>query len=1679
MTNAFSTKFRAIGGASVLAISTGLVAAPGAAQVAPPQPVQSAPTPTAPAAPGNTQECALVTTVSPPEVICAPGTDPDGFDEDFNSISVTVEEGSQVQGEINLLVNVDATVDGSIVTSTDNGLLLGDAATVVNNGFIQVTSDSGDGIRTGNDSLVTNNGVISTNNDLNGINDGISVGGGSTVINNGLIQIDGSGDFGIYDNNGEGGQTVINSITGSIITTNDDGLGIALTDGATVENQGLIQTFGEEAIGIAVGAESEVLNEGFVFTTGENAIGVIAGDDSSVINTGSGNVFTFGDDAAAVSVGDDSFVQNNGIILTRGDAASAVEAGDGSIVINNPTGQIATTGDDSTVVTIDGDGTFTNSRGLIQATGADSKGVDISGDAIFDNSGRITSEQDRAVDIGGVGTVRNFEGAIIFSRGGDGLRVEGDGSTIFNAGLIDSDGDEAIEASGVNDLTVVNTATGIIRTRENGDKAIEAEENLRVENEGLIESAVSEAIEADAGGLVLINSGQIIARFDDAVDGDDDVTIMNSGLIQGGENDGLELNSGFIMNSGTIESVDSDPNGSLIIGGTVPELDAAIDFDAGTDGNEDGVVYNLEGGLIIGDIGINTSQGNQDSPDTNDGEQTVYNFGTITGRGENPANGDRFDAVLLGNGDDTFVKLNGGTENGVVDGQAGTDLFAFIITDDTDRSFDLSLLESQYLNFEDVRLGSQTFDFIENSLDAPVAGGVMTLTGTADQAVTVVNTAVLEGTVNATVTLIAGADEGIDPGLTIGEDGAIVTDGDGEAGFDASAADGAFLVNDGSITTTGESTAAVVFGDGSTLTNTGALLSEGTNGVAVAAGDDTTIDNAAGATITTTGDNGFGIVINGDGTVTNDGVISTDGPTAQAITIAGDGTVTNAGIIAARGGRAIDIAGLATVTNAEDGVIGSQDGDAIRFNSSGSTLVNAGEIVTGGDGALGLEAIDVADTTVENSGTIATEGDSTAGVYVGTDSVVNNSGQITSTGDRAIGVAAGDGSTVNNLAGAEISTEGSEAHGIVLVGDATIDNAGSITTTGDGAFGIIATSDFTLTNSGTISSDGARAIDLAGAGELTNLEGGSIVAADDDAIRFNAGGSTLTNRGSIAGEVGVRGSSGADTVANFGAIDGGSVGVALGDGADEFQQWSGASVTGDIDLGAGDDLFILEGAASSVTGDIGGGAGDDTAILAGTLDADNFTDFDTYQLGSDLGGTLDDLDIVGDRTLTGDVVHVGEVNVLLGRDSLTATGSITLEETGSLVIETPDDTADLFALSGQTVTVLDDGAGFTNNGATVNILDDDLLFDYEVVVGSLAVRVNPVNPLANSADANIGVFGGALTAGINAGTIDLATLDRINRLPDSAAMTGAAADALPSLSEGMGREIFESANLASAALDRHLMGEGSGVWGQIAVRGAEQDSLSLSADGYESDQLVFTVGADFELFEDVRFGLLASYADIDTQDLRNDSVPTERNEAESIKLGVYMSAGFFDRGFINGEVAYLTGDIESRRDGFFGATNSNYDFDGFSSRVTAGFDLIPDENVSVTPTIGINAARINFDDVAETGGFGFTVERGDAVFAELRGGLNLGAQVSEGVNGFVSGTVIRDLIDDPRSFRLSSSQLGSFLVNLPMRERNRFELAAGASITVSEGFAVDLGYLGDFNEGYQGHSARANVRFAF
>ncbi|MEO0870904.1 MAG: hypothetical protein AAFY19_02935, partial [Pseudomonadota bacterium] len=509
-----STKLRAIGSASVIALTAGL-STTAAAQDMAPAPVDEVPSPMPPMAPADAVECAFDGTPTPSTLVCAPGLDADGFAQDEDDVDATIQAGAQVQGEISLGDNANVLVDGDIVvTDGGNALDLGDNATVVNNGFVSANPLLEGIIRTGENSDLTNTGIItSTGNPQLGA---IGVENGTTVTNEGLIAITGDAGLGVlggFDTDGDN-VTVVNTVTGQIlIDAGAIGFGggvVIVGENGVVENAGLIQTFGD------------------------NTIGVLLLEGGTVTNTG--NIVTAGATSPGVSVNSDTTVQNDGLIEVSGDGSAGILGANTITVVN--TGTITATGEDGRGVQAGDDLTLTNS-GTITASGDDGRGVEAFDNLTLVNSGTIQAS-DRAVDAGDGATITNEMGGLINTTGDADTIQTGDDLTVINNGTISNEGFDTKIIDAGDNLTVTNNGT-----ITSDWKGVEGEANFTLTNNAgaLIFSTNDEAVEADDAGLVVVNDGEIIAPKDDAVDGGADVTITNTGLIQGGENDGLELDS--------------------------------------------------------------------------------------------------------------------------------------------------------------------------------------------------------------------------------------------------------------------------------------------------------------------------------------------------------------------------------------------------------------------------------------------------------------------------------------------------------------------------------------------------------------------------------------------------------------------------------------------------------------------------------------------------------------------------------------------------------------------------------------------------------------------------------------------------------------------------------------------------------------------------------------------------------------------------------------------------------------------------------------------------------------------------------------------------------------------------------------------------------------------------------
>jgi len=1467
------------------------------------------------------------------------------------------------------------------------------------------------------------------------------------------------------------------SAGGAISLTGDSDISLNILGGDIVLEGSLTDTV------VALGATETTSGVGSLTVTETGSIDVE--EDSAVLVQSEGfainNAGTINSDgtiAIDASGTENLTVDNSGTISTGGVAELAIFGGNNTNVTNS--GLVAATADQAIAIAIVGDGTVTNTiDGTISGEGVESGAVFLAGEGFVDNDGAISSTGDAsiAVALGGESTLENSGTVIATGDGTTGvLLVSGADVANEDGGEISgSIGIDATDDAGSNTISNFGSITGTSGTAVllgDGDDEFQqfggSSVTGTVDGGDGIDQLVFGNFIADNLTIDLSDAGNFFADDSEDHDGDDsdsdsDDSDSDSETVSGFGGDFINFETvgfrglgGGITLTGESDTEFALVGGDITLDGTLTntltiEGDEPTTLNVSEDGsvdNEDGdaVVVTADGATINNSGLIRTGGGfainGQGSNLTvnNDGDIEAAGAGSIALFAADGATVTNAGTISAGEGTDVAtVIFGGGTLVNTADGEIVSDGLGGVIFAGEGVVDNDGTISATADGAIAAALGADALLLNNGSITADGENGLaVLLTGGADA------TNEEDGVISGTIAIDASDDDGSNTvanlGSLTGTGGTAVLLGDGDdefQQFDASSVDGTVDGGDGTdrlvfanagadpLSIDVSDASDVVFGEDHDDSDSDSDDSDGDE----SDGDDSDGDDSDTPAALLGGDFinfetvgfrglGGGIVLTGESATSFDllgGSITLDGTLTNTVNITESEEPTVFAV-------------------SEDGAVDVADGDAVFVQVDGATIVNAGLIQSGNEQAIEASSVDV---TIDNTGTISTTDNHAIALNSGT---ITNAGLIESlsTATDMDGDMDGDSDGMDDDSdGMDGDSDGMDA-----------DDSDSDVVDLEPAFAAI-------------SFEGESEL----ASEVTNLAGGiirgevGIVAWSDDDDDDNSDNPDRDRQ----------------LVANFGTIEGtdGNA-VLLGDGDDEFQQWTGATTIGNIDLEDGNDTFILEGRLSSIDGSVIGGDGDDTAILVGILDTDDiFEGFETLQLGSTLPGTLADLEVEGDRTLEGDFVIGGPVNFDLGVDSITTDGTITLAPEGVVNVATPLNRA----LVGQTVAVLV-GEGEEDLGGTINVIDDDQLLNY-IPVGLLSVEVETENVLADDTDRNLRRLGVALTDGIDNDTISDDLFDDFNDLPTVDAFREAARDALPSLSEAVGREIFETAGAASRAIAHPLARDGGAVWGQVMYRGADRDARALSQAGYESEQLIFTGGVDFISLESVQFGVIGSYADIDNDDIDRDGALRGTSEVESIKVGGYASASFMDRGFVSAEVSYLTGNVEEDRNGFFGPIGSEYDFDGYFASATFGYDLAAADNVGIIPSVGIQTADINFDDSVETGGIGFGVARGDAEFTELRGGLEVNGDISSIVRGFASATYIHDIEDSERSFSLTSTDLAPINVHLPEREQDRFEVAAGLIIGLSEGLGIDLGYHGDFANGYSAHAARANLRFAF
>jgi outer membrane autotransporter protein len=514
--------------------------------------------------------------------------------------------------------------------------------------------------------------------------------------------------------------------------------------------------------------------------------------------------------------------------------------------------------------------------------------------------------------------------------------------------------------------------------------------------------------------------------------------------------------------------------------------------------------------------------------------------------------------------------------------------------------------------------------------------------------------------------LNTGTIESLDIAILAGDNHNADLDGDGNAGIvnegiiDSQvdgifAGDNSVIVNRGDIFARNARADAPNDGDFNFLADS-ALTQQGTG---IGVGSNNTVINEAGATITahnagiaTALPDGTGNTIINEGTIDAVSLVEPDGfGFGTGISAGADNVIENrtgavihanqSGINAGAGSSVINQAG-ATINAVTNGIVIGSDG------ATGGTAVNDGLITVSG-GLFGGTGILIWDgVSATNNGTIESAG---SGFYVnsGEGSVLLNNGLINA---GANGFDLFSGSTATNGADGVINaTGGAGSDAIAAYGtDNAIVNEGELHSTGGNGIGIYVAGPTSIDNSGLI--DGA----------LAAIQGGDGVE-------------TITNTGTIAGDVALAGGDDllglGDGSAISGALDGGAGSDAIastGDGTIEgsitaFESLTVESGTLGLSLTGPSDVT-----ATAVTGgrlDLEGSLTTDTETSGGGVLAGNGTVDGTLENGGTVapGGSIGTLAVTGDFTQTADGVLAIEFGPTGQTDLLDIGGSASLAGT--------------------------------------------------------------------------------------------------------------------------------------------------------------------------------------------------------------------------------------------------------------------------------------------------------------------------------------------------------------------------------------------------------------------------------
>jgi hypothetical protein len=351
------------------------------------------------------------------------------------------------------------------------------------------------------------------------------------------------------------GASILNSPTGIINGTVDEGKAMVGILGATITNTGNINLSGEKSVGIYVDGGAIATSTGNVMV-GDKSVAYYAGEDSSFVG---GTINISGTTSIGINAtmifANGGDVDYTGSDISQGEKATILTLANGSSDVDFNGAQIST-GEKGVGVFLTGTGNFGTIQNLSKiSTGKDATGIYI------DNSILLNTNTD--IDIlgqNGIGILTTQNGNIIYGGqlnssviGAKGIISTGTG-TISNVGTIKLFGNASIGIYAENSSAITNNigATIEIKNGTNVSGVIESAVGIYGKNVGTITNVGTIKMESNAVGIYGENAA-----------------ITNIGSIQnaGGNNTGIYGIGGSASNNGTI-SMGNTSNGVFLKNGT-------------------------------------------------------------------------------------------------------------------------------------------------------------------------------------------------------------------------------------------------------------------------------------------------------------------------------------------------------------------------------------------------------------------------------------------------------------------------------------------------------------------------------------------------------------------------------------------------------------------------------------------------------------------------------------------------------------------------------------------------------------------------------------------------------------------------------------------------------------------------------------------------------------------------------------------------------------------------------------------------------------------------------------------------------------------------------------------------------------------------------------------------------